>query len=1409
MGGPIHRAAQIFFPIVNFQLVRTTFRERIRILAQEVERGRFFRGEFGRGQNLLGRRRRRHFGEELDVAIALQAGAGGDQAAHDDVFLEAAQVVHLAGDGGFGEHARGLLEAGGADERIGRERRLGDAEEQRAPRGGAGTLADDAVVFLAEAELVHLLVEEERRVADVFHFHPTHHLADDRLDVLVVDVDALEAVDLLDGVHQVRLRVLFAEHGQQIVRVERAVDQRLARLDVFAFLHVDVHAADDRVFLLRPAVFAFDVNLPETLADFAVFHDAVDFADDGRVARLAGLEEFDDARQTSGDVLGLGGLARNFREHVSRLHLVAILHHQVRTGRHEIFFACGAGGVANLNRRRVFFIARRQRDDQLRQACDFVDLFLDGDAGLKVLELDRASGFGEDRERVRVPFGKEFAELDGLVFLDAQARAVDHVVALLFTAFFVDDGDQAVAVHGDQVLAAAAHDVHVDEAHEAAVAGLELGLFGDARRRSADVERAHSELRARLADGLRGDDADRFAEFDEAPGGQVASIAAGASAAAGFAGQHGANVDALDAGSLHGVGQLLADLLVYVNDNVAFVILDLVERNAAHNTVAQRLDFDARLGDRFDEDAVGGAAIDFADDHVLRHIDEAPREVAGIGRLERRVGESFARAVRRDEVLQHGQAFAEVGRDRRFDDFARGLGHQAAHPGKLADLLFRSAGAGIGHDVNRVDDAFLVLVLHGLEHLLGDFFGDVAPDGDDFVVAFAVGDGAVEVLLLHLDDFLLRVLDEREFVARDDHVVDADRDTGLGGVLEAQFLQFVEHLHGALQTKAQVAVIAELLHAFFLDEAIDKRHFLGQVIVENHAPDGGVDELALQRDRFGVRHVLIVVGGGEIDHFAFVTETNRREEFDFAGLERQNDFLGVAEGAAFALGAGLGLGQIVDSQNHVLRRNGERQAVGRRENVVRRKHQDGGFHLRFGRKRNVHGHLVAVKVRVERGADERMDANGLAFDEHRLKRLNAEAVQRGSAVQKHRMLANHFLEDVPNHGLLLLDHFLGLLDGGAVALRFQAMVDERLEQLERHLLRQAALVQLEFRANDDHGTSRIIDALAEQVLAEAALLSLERVGKRFERAVVRAAQNAAAASVIEQRVHGFLKHALFVADDDVRRVQLHQFLQAVVAVDDASIEIVQIGRGETPAVQRHEGTQLRRKNRKDIENHPFGAVAALAERFDHLQPLGVLDALLQARVDLHLFAQFFGEFLDVHALQKFLDGFRAHLRAELPGKFLLQLAVFFLGEHLAFLDAGNLERIDDHVALEIQDALEIAHRDVQEVADAGRQALEKPDVRAGRSQLDVSEALAANLAERDFHAALVADHAAVLHALILAAETFPVRDGTENFGAQQAVALGFEGTVVDGLRLGDFAVRPGPDFFRTRKTDPDRIEIGD
>ena len=95
------------------------------------------------------------------------------------------------------------------------------------------------------------------------------------------------------------------------------------------------------------------------------------------------------------------------------------------------------------------------------------------------------------------------------------------------------------------------------------------------------------------------------------------------------------------------------------------------------------------LHDRPRVDAVHRPAVDLVDDDVLRDVDETARQVARVGRLQRRVGETLAGAVRRDEVLQHREAFTEVRRDRRLDDLARRLGHQAAHARQLADLLLR------------------------------------------------------------------------------------------------------------------------------------------------------------------------------------------------------------------------------------------------------------------------------------------------------------------------------------------------------------------------------------------------------------------------------------------------------------------------------------------------------------------------------------------------------------------------------------------------------------------------------------------------------------------------------------------------------------------------------------------------
>ena len=213
-------------------------------------------------------------------------------------------------------------------------------------------------------------------------------------------------VDFLDFVHQVSLQLLFAQHGKNVVRVERAIHQRLAGANALAFLHVDVNAARHLVFLLG-AVVGHDVDLALALGDVAELHHAIDLADDRGFVRLARFEQLLHARQTAGDVLGLGGLARDLRQHVAGRDRVAILHHQVSARRHQVTLAA-LGALDDDGR--LALLVRRIDHHVTRQAGDFVHFFVQRQAFLQVLELHRAADFGEDREGVRIPLDQDIAE---------------------------------------------------------------------------------------------------------------------------------------------------------------------------------------------------------------------------------------------------------------------------------------------------------------------------------------------------------------------------------------------------------------------------------------------------------------------------------------------------------------------------------------------------------------------------------------------------------------------------------------------------------------------------------------------------------------------------------------------------------------------------------------------------------------------------------------------------------------------------------------------------------------------------------------------------------------------------------------------------------------------------------------
>ena len=251
----------------------------------------------------------------------------------------------------------------------------------------------------------------------------------------------------------------------------------------------------------------------------------------------------------------------------------------------------------------------------------------------------------------------------------------------------------------------------------------------------------------------------------------------------------------------------------------------------------------------------------------------------------------------------------------------------------------------------------------------------------------------------------------------------------------------------------------------------------------------------------------------------------------------------------------------------------------------------------------------------------------------------------GARFEQHRVLVDDLLEHVPDLGDHRVDHLLGRLDVLDLLALDEAGHDERLEQLERHQLRQPALVQAQRRARHDHRSAGVVDALAEQVLAEAPLLALEHVRERLQGAVARPGDGAAAAAVVEQCVDGLLEHALLVVDDDLGRAEVEQPLQAVVPVDHPAVEVIQVRGREPAAVELHHRAQLRRDHRHDVEDHPVRLVVGLQEGVDDLEALD-RTSLLLALGGVDRLLQQLGLGLEVDLLKQVAHGLGAHAAAE-------------------------------------------------------------------------------------------------------------------------------------------------------------------
>ncbi len=232
-------------------------------------------------------------------------------------------------------------------------------------------------------------------------------------------------------------------------------------------------------------------------------------------------------------------------------------------------------------------------------------------------------------------------------------------------------------------------------------------------------------------------------------------------------------------------------------------------------------------------------------------------------------------------------------------------------------------------------------------------------------------------------------------------------------------------------------------------------------MVEKRAADGGLNRILAGNPSLGHSH-----------NFDISVQVN------LAQSVRQSNFVEVSENFTLPLLTLLGHREVVNAQHHIFGRPYHRFTIGRQQQVFGREHQLASFCHCLSRERNVNCHLVTVKVGVKRGADQGVNLNRIAFHQHRFKSLNSQPVQCGRPVEQDRPCLDDLFQHFPHLGPLLLDDAFGSLDVVSVVILHQLLNDKGAKQLQSHPLRQARLMQLQLRTDDNNRAARVIHPFA-------------------------------------------------------------------------------------------------------------------------------------------------------------------------------------------------------------------------------------------------------------------------------------------------------------------------------------------
>ena len=169
-----------------------------------------------------------------------------------------------------------------------------------------------------------MLAQDEAAVAVIDDDHAAQHLTNDDLNVLIVDLHALQAVHILHFIGDVAGQRFHALQLQDVMRISRAINDRFPFVNDLAIVCRDVFLFRDQIFVSD----AVEIGDDQTLLALRILTERYrtrNFSKQSRILRRTRLEQLGHTRQAAGNVARLRRLLRDTRHHFANANLLAVL----------------------------------------------------------------------------------------------------------------------------------------------------------------------------------------------------------------------------------------------------------------------------------------------------------------------------------------------------------------------------------------------------------------------------------------------------------------------------------------------------------------------------------------------------------------------------------------------------------------------------------------------------------------------------------------------------------------------------------------------------------------------------------------------------------------------------------------------------------------------------------------------------------------------------------------------------------------------------------------------------------------------------------------------------------------------------------------------------------------------------